>query len=60
MTRPIQVKAIELKQAPVRFDDGDPHLRAVSPPGLRRGGLWLLSQRGAPATRIIVRVEPKA
>ena len=55
--RPVQFKPITLKAAPPRFDDGDPHLARVSPPAGRTGGLWLLSERGAPATRILVRVD---
>jgi hypothetical protein len=55
--RPVQFKTIELKQAAPRFDDGDPHLRSISPPGQRRGGLWLLSQRGAPAVRVKIKID---
>jgi hypothetical protein len=55
--RPVQFKPLQLTAPPPRFDDGDPHLRAISPPAQRAGGLWLLSERGAPATRIKIRIE---
>lgn len=55
--RQVNFKTVPLAQPPARFDDGDPHLKAMSPPGHRPGGLWLLSERGAPATRIKIRID---
>lgn len=55
--RPVQFKPLQLNAPPPRFDDGDPHLARVSPPAGRAGGLWLLSERGLPATRIKIRID---